>query len=52
MRVRIKSRQHRPVLIVWNDGHTSIRPRRGDFQSSLGRWRECHCYFFGSMARA
>jgi hypothetical protein len=35
----------------WNDDHTSIRPQRGDFQPSLEHWRECHCYFFDSLAR-
>src|SRR6266481_7964001 len=39
------------MLRKLNDDHTSIRSRRGDFQSSLKRRRECHCYFFDSMAR-
>src|SRR6478672_10736489 len=39
------------MLRKLNDDHTSIRPQRGDFQSSLKRRRECHCYFFDSMAR-
>jgi hypothetical protein len=39
------------MLRTLNDDHTAIRPQRGDFQSSLERRRECHCYFFDSMAR-
>jgi len=34
-----------------NDDYTSIGSRRGDFQSSLERRRERHCYFFNSLAR-
>jgi hypothetical protein len=34
-----------------NDSHTSMRPRRGAFRSSVGQHGEFHCFFAARMAR-
>jgi hypothetical protein len=52
IRVLIKFCQHCAVPAYLNDDHTSMQSRRGCFQPCPELRRECHCYFFGSMARA
>jgi hypothetical protein len=39
------------MLRKLKDDHTSIRPRRGAFSTSVGQHREFHCFFTARMAR-